>query len=114
MAFLAVASLHDDWAFGFIAQRMICSGVPLDEPFLQHCLVNLESSERTKLKEGRIPVNESFYLMGTADPTGVLHYDEVCVILYVKVLFLLMLSSQYLFPWAAKLTFKCCIASSIF
>ncbi|KAL1532896.1 RNA-directed RNA polymerase [Salvia divinorum] len=78
---LRVASLHDDWAFGFIAQRMICSGVPLDEPFLQHCLRNLESSERTKLKEGRIPVNESFYLMGTADPTGVLQNDEVCVIL---------------------------------
>ncbi|KAG6389123.1 hypothetical protein SASPL_150582 [Salvia splendens] len=80
-AALRVASLHDDWAFGFIAQRMICSGVPLDEPFLQYCLGSLESSERTKLKEGRIPVNECFYLMGTADPTGVLHNDEVCVIL---------------------------------
>ncbi|XP_047974429.1 probable RNA-dependent RNA polymerase 5 [Salvia hispanica] len=80
-AALRVASLHDDWALGFIAQRMICSAVPLDEPFLQHCLVTLESSERTKLKEGRIPVNESFYLMGTADPTGVLHNDQVCVIL---------------------------------
>lgn len=62
---------------------MISSGIPLNEPYLHLCLSNLESGERTKLKEGRIPVSDSFYLMGTADPTGVLNNDEVCVILYV-------------------------------
>ncbi|KAH6827519.1 hypothetical protein C2S53_007864 [Perilla frutescens var. hirtella] len=78
---LRVASLHDGLYWGFEAQRMICSGVPLNEPYLQHCLYNLEKGEKTKLKEGKLPVNESFYLMGTADPTGVLNNDEVCVIL---------------------------------
>lgn len=84
---LAVATLNDGMDRGFAAQRMICSGVPLDEPYLQYCLSTLESGERKKLKEGKIPVSESCYLMGTADPTGVLNNDEVCVILYVKVLF---------------------------
>ncbi|KAI3447029.1 hypothetical protein Pfo_003694 [Paulownia fortunei] len=80
-AALRVASNHDGLDFGFVAQRMISSGVPLNEPYLQLCLSNLESGEKTKLKEGKIPVSESFYLMGTADPTGVLNSDEVCVIL---------------------------------
>ncbi|KAK6151840.1 hypothetical protein DH2020_014475 [Rehmannia glutinosa] len=80
-AALRVASNHDGLDFGFVAQRMISSGVPLNEPYLQLCLSNLESGEKTKLKQGKIPVSESFYLMGTADPTGVLNTDEVCVIL---------------------------------
>ncbi|EYU30717.1 hypothetical protein MIMGU_mgv1a001145mg [Erythranthe guttata] len=80
-AALRVASNHAGLDYGFLAQRMICSGVPLDEPYLQLCLSNLENGEKTKLKTGKIPLNESFYLMGTADPTGVLNNDEVCVIL---------------------------------
>jgi RNA-dependent RNA polymerase len=32
---------------------------------------------------GKLPVPECYYLMGTADPTGILESDEVCVILYV-------------------------------
>ncbi|KAL7134831.1 hypothetical protein ABFS83_11G051600 [Erythranthe nasuta] len=80
-AALRVASNHAGLDYGFLAQRMICSGVPLDEPYLQLCLSNLENGEKTKLKTGKIPLDESFYLMGTADPTGVLNNDEVCVIL---------------------------------
>ncbi|KAG8367348.1 hypothetical protein BUALT_Bualt16G0062800 [Buddleja alternifolia] len=80
-AALRVSFNHDGLDFGFLAQRMLSSGVPLNEPYLQLCLSNLEGGERTKLKEGKIPIAESFYLMGTADPTGVLNSDEVCVIL---------------------------------
>ncbi|GER48842.1 RNA-dependent RNA polymerase family protein [Striga asiatica] len=80
-AAIRVASNHDGLDSGFVAQRMISCGVPLNEPYLQHCLSNLECGEKTKLREGKIPVAESFYLMGTADPTGMLNYDEVCVIL---------------------------------
>jgi RNA-dependent RNA polymerase len=39
--------------------------------------------EKKSLKGGKIPVPESYYLMGTADPTGLLESDEVCIILYV-------------------------------
>ncbi|KAF8393438.1 hypothetical protein HHK36_021682 [Tetracentron sinense] len=37
--------------------------------------------ERKGLKGGKIPVSECYYLMGTADPTGLLSSDEVCIIL---------------------------------
>ncbi|XP_076909458.1 putative RNA-dependent RNA polymerase 5 [Bidens hawaiensis] len=60
---------------------MIGSGIPLDEPYLQYRLSILANEERKGLRAGRIPVNESYYLIGTADPTGTLNSDEVCVIL---------------------------------
>ncbi|WOG92878.1 hypothetical protein DCAR_0312155 [Daucus carota subsp. sativus] len=65
----------------FTTARMILSGVPLDEPCVQHRLSHLAYSERKGLRQGRLPISESFFLMGTADPTGLLNSDEVCVIL---------------------------------
>ncbi|KAK9715398.1 hypothetical protein RND81_06G162200 [Saponaria officinalis] len=61
--------------------RMILSGLPLDEPFLQHRLSMIVREERKSLKAGKIPINNSFYVMGTADPTDTLNSGEVCVIL---------------------------------
>lgn len=61
---------------------MIGSGIPLDEPYLQYRLSILANEERKGLRGGKIPINESFYLIGTADPTGTLNSDEVCIILY--------------------------------
>lgn len=83
MCLYTVASNHDGRDDGFMAQRMVSSGIPLNEPYLQLCLSRLVKDNKSKLKTGRIPIRESFYLMGTADPTGVLNNDEVCVILYV-------------------------------
>ncbi|KAL0337362.1 UNVERIFIED_CONTAM: putative RNA-dependent RNA polymerase 5, partial [Sesamum calycinum] len=80
-AALRVASNYDALEVGLVARRMISSGIPLSEPYLRHCLSSLESGEKIKLKQGKLPVSESFYLMGTADPTGVLKNHEVCVIL---------------------------------
>ncbi|KAB1214810.1 putative RNA-dependent RNA polymerase 5 [Morella rubra] len=60
--------------------RMILSGIPLDESFLQYRLSKLMDEEKKSLKSGKLHVPECFYLMGTADPTGVLESDEVCVI----------------------------------
>jgi hypothetical protein len=67
----------------FSAARMILSGIPLDESFLQHRLSILMKEEQRSLGGGKLPVPECYYLMGTADPTGILESDEVCVILYV-------------------------------
>ncbi|KAJ3693857.1 hypothetical protein LUZ60_009337 [Juncus effusus] len=64
-----------------IAVRMIYCGIPLNEPFLQSHLCRMMEGERKGLREGRIPVAECYYLMGTVDPTGKLKPDEVCVIL---------------------------------
>lgn len=66
---------------GYLATKMIGSGIPLDEPFLKSHLSMLLREERKSLKEGKLPVSESYYLMGTADPTGKLNANEVCVIL---------------------------------
>ena len=67
----------------FNVARMILSGIPLEESFLQHRLSFLLKEEKKNLKGGKIPVAESYYLMGTADPTGILEEGEVCIILYV-------------------------------
>ncbi|KAE7998673.1 hypothetical protein FH972_003192 [Carpinus fangiana] len=79
-AALKVSVCHGDMD-DFCATRMILSGIPLDESFLQHWLSVLMKEEQRSLRGGKLPVPESYYLMGTADPTGILESDEVCVIL---------------------------------
>ncbi|XP_042485200.1 probable RNA-dependent RNA polymerase 5 [Macadamia integrifolia] len=64
-----------------LAARMILCGIPLDEPYLQCHLPVLAKEEKKGLKGGKLPISECFNLMGTADPTGTLKRDEVCVIL---------------------------------
>lgn len=61
--------------------EMILVGIPLDEPYLKDCLSFLLETEKKALKAGRLPITESYYLMGTVDPTGNLMENEVCVIL---------------------------------
>jgi RNA-dependent RNA polymerase len=63
------------------AAQMILVGIPLDEPHLKNYLSILLKTEKNDLKAGKLPVTESYYLMGTVDPTGALKEDEVCVIL---------------------------------
>ncbi|KAM3220874.1 hypothetical protein P3L10_020142 [Capsicum annuum] len=69
-----------------LAARMISSGIPLNEPHLHARLSRLAKLERTKLRGGKLPLCDSFYLMGTADPTGVLESNEVSVILISQLL----------------------------
>lgn len=80
-AALRVASINGEVDDDSTALRMISAGVPLTEPHLQDRLSKLVNLERTKLKQGKLPISESFYLIGTADPTGILDSNEVCVIL---------------------------------
>ncbi|KAA8523162.1 hypothetical protein F0562_009585 [Nyssa sinensis] len=80
-AALRVALNHGEIDDDFMATRMILSGIPLNEPCLQHRLSGLATKERKGLKGGKLPISESFYLMGTVDPTGVLKHDQVSVIL---------------------------------
>jgi hypothetical protein len=78
----AVSVCHGDMD-DFSAARMILSGIPLDESFLQHWLSILMKEKQRSLGGEKLPVPESYYSLGTADPTGILESDEVCVILYV-------------------------------
>lgn len=67
----------------FTLAKMLLSGIPLEEPYLKHRLSILLKEEKKGLRTGRIYVPDSYYLTGTADPTGKLESDEVCVVLYV-------------------------------
>ncbi|CAN6541027.1 unnamed protein product [Malus baccata var. baccata] len=61
--------------------RMILCGIPLDESYLQYRLSILIKEEMKGLRRGKLYVPDCYYLMGTADPTGILEKDEVCIIL---------------------------------
>ncbi|KAF8650247.1 hypothetical protein HU200_064005 [Digitaria exilis] len=62
-------------------ERMIHSGIPLEEPYLLYRLNFIARQEMNGFREGKLPIDECYYLMGTTDPTGTLKEDEVCVIL---------------------------------
>ncbi|KAF0915964.1 hypothetical protein E2562_000600 [Oryza meyeriana var. granulata] len=64
-----------------MSARMILSGIPLEESYLQFRLAFMARQEREGIKQGKIPIDECYYLMGTTDPTGTLGPNEVCVIL---------------------------------
>jgi RNA-dependent RNA polymerase len=81
---MSVALNNEGMDNDHLTTRMIMSGIPLDEPFLQYRLGLMMGEERKGLKAGKIPISDSYYLMGTADPTGKLRANQVCVILYVS------------------------------
>ncbi|ONM18879.1 putative RNA-dependent RNA polymerase 5 [Zea mays] len=62
-------------------ERMIHSGIPLEEPYLLSRLSFMAKQEMKVFREGKLPIDECYYLMGTTDPTGTLKPNEVCVIL---------------------------------
>ncbi|KAM2419892.1 hypothetical protein EV1_026137 [Malus domestica] len=61
--------------------KMISSDIPLEESYLQHRLSFLKKEENISLKRGKISSPQSYMLMGTTDPTGILEKDQVCVLL---------------------------------
>ncbi|KAH9800957.1 putative RNA-dependent RNA polymerase 3 [Citrus sinensis] len=79
---LKVSFNYGGMDYDFTSARMILSGISLDEPYLQHRLSILMKEEKKSLQAGKLPVTESYYLMGTVDPTGILKSNEVCIILY--------------------------------
>ncbi|KAM7515445.1 hypothetical protein LguiA_005028 [Lonicera macranthoides] len=80
-AALKVSMIHGEIDDNFTTTGMILSGIPLNEPYLKHRLSKFANKERKGFKKGKLPISDSFNLMGTADPTGLLNRDEVCVIL---------------------------------
>ncbi|KAI3881165.1 hypothetical protein MKW92_023883, partial [Papaver armeniacum] len=74
-------ALHYGEMDDFLVAKMILCGIPLGESFLKARLSVLMRTELKSLKEGKLPMNDSYYLMGTADPTGILKPNQVCVIL---------------------------------
>lgn len=77
---LEVAYNHADMDDSMSA-RMILSGIhPEDEAYLKYQLSEMIREEREGIKLGRIPIDETYNLIGATDPTGTLKPNEVCVI----------------------------------
>ncbi|PPD98039.1 hypothetical protein GOBAR_DD04978 [Gossypium barbadense] len=64
-----------------LAAKMILSGIPLDESYLQYRMSIMLNEDRKGLLSGKLPITDSYHLMGTVDPSGVLESDEVSIIL---------------------------------
>jgi len=62
-------------------ELMIHSGIPLEEPHLLSRLNFIAKQEMKGFREGKLPIEECYNLMGSTDPTGMLKPNEVCVIL---------------------------------
>ncbi|KAK8448414.1 hypothetical protein SEVIR_7G003552v4 [Setaria viridis] len=62
-------------------EQMIHSGIPLEEPYLLSRLNFIAKQEMKGFREGKLPIDECYHLMGSTDPTGTLKPNEVCVIL---------------------------------
>ncbi|KAI4347069.1 hypothetical protein L6164_007918 [Bauhinia variegata] len=65
----------------FISARMVLTGIPLEEPYVQYRLAVMARKEMKGLGGGKLHIADSYYVMGTADPTGCLQPNQVCVIL---------------------------------
>ncbi|XP_045797956.1 probable RNA-dependent RNA polymerase 5 [Trifolium pratense] len=62
------------------AAAMILCGIPLEELFLQYHLNILVKAEKNRLGEGKLYLEDCFYMMGTVDPTRTLKPNQVCII----------------------------------
>ncbi|POO00835.1 RNA-dependent RNA polymerase-type [Trema orientale] len=80
-AALKVAINYGNMDSDYTVARMILSGIPLEEPYLQYRLSVLMKEEKKSLKGGKLYIPECYYLMGTTDPTGKLESDEVFIVL---------------------------------
>ncbi|KAM5547585.1 hypothetical protein ABKV19_001861 [Rosa sericea] len=80
-AALKVAEKYGEMDDNFLGKLMISFGIPLEESYLRYRLSVLMKEENNSLRKGKLYIPDSFNLMGTADPTGTLKKDEVCVIL---------------------------------
>ncbi|XP_061994052.1 probable RNA-dependent RNA polymerase 5 isoform X3 [Rosa rugosa] len=80
-AALKVAEKYGEIDDNFLGKLMISFGIPLEESYLRYRLSVLMKEENNSLRKGKLYIPDSYNLMGTADPTGTLKKDEVCVIL---------------------------------
>ncbi|KAG2481636.1 hypothetical protein PVAP13_J128760 [Panicum virgatum] len=83
-------------------ELMIHSGIPLEEPHLLSRLNFIAKQEMKGFREGKLPIDECYYLMGSTDPTGTLKPNEVCVILDSEKNFVGYSKNAILFPISGK------------
>lgn len=60
---------------------MLLSGLePSKEPFLQKVISEMVKCDLQKYSLGKVPVPDTAYLMGCADPTGLLEKNQVAIL----------------------------------
>jgi RNA-dependent RNA polymerase len=60
---------------------MLLSGLePSQEPFLQKVISEMVKSDLKNYSSGKVPVPDAAYLMGCADPTGLLERNQVAIL----------------------------------
>lgn len=71
-----------DYDVGDQTLRMIMANIPMNNPQVQSNLEIITQDKIALLQKGHIPLPESYYLMGTSDPTKerILKSNEVAII----------------------------------
>jgi len=65
-----------------LAVEMLMAGLkPGKEPFLQKILLEMVKSKLQGYSLGKVQVPKTAYLMGCADPTGLLERNQVAILL---------------------------------
>ncbi|CAM6088897.1 unnamed protein product [Calypogeia fissa] len=60
-------------------RHMLRAGIPMNDPGLHQNLVYIIKNKFKDFAIGRVPLDGTFYVMGTADPTGTLKSNEVAI-----------------------------------
>ncbi|CAM6095349.1 unnamed protein product [Calypogeia fissa] len=60
-------------------RHMLRAGIPMNDPGLHQNLVYIIKNKFKNFAIGRVPLDGTFYVMGTADPTGTLKSNEVAI-----------------------------------
>jgi RNA-dependent RNA polymerase len=71
-----------DYDVGDQTMRMIMANIPMNNPQMQKNLKKITQDKITLLRKGCVPLPESYYLMGTSDPTKerILKSNEVAIV----------------------------------
>ena len=71
-----------DYDVGDQTLRMIMANIPMNNPQMQKNLKKLTQDKITLLRKGCVPLPDSYYLMGTSDPTKekILKPSEVAIV----------------------------------
>ncbi|CAM6081635.1 unnamed protein product [Calypogeia fissa] len=76
-AWNAIQDWNTEWAK--LARRMLLAGIPPKEPFLQKTIMELRKDLLQDYRKGKVPLPDSCYLYGTADPSGTLEPNQVAI-----------------------------------
>ncbi|XP_024533950.1 probable RNA-dependent RNA polymerase 4 isoform X1 [Selaginella moellendorffii] len=77
----AAHRLCSRFSFGDMPRRMILAGIPLTDHFLRNSLMTMIRTQLKRYAKANVPLEGSYYLMGSADPTNTLARNQVAILL---------------------------------